>query len=70
MQKSTNMRNGKDTAQDYRFLMSKAWKRSRKRDTKKSLDEGVLEYEQMVNEPPCECDEDRERVKIYKPTCQ
>ncbi len=70
MQKSTNVRNGKDTAQDYHFLITKAWKRSRKRDAKKSLDEGVLEYKQMVNEPPCERDEDRGCVNISEPTCQ
>jgi len=51
MQKSANVRNGKDTCQDYRFLITKAWKRNSKRNTKKSLDESVLEYEQMVNDP-------------------
>jgi len=56
MQKSVNIRNGKDTCQDYRFLITKAWKKN----SKKSLDEGVLEYEQMVNDPPCGCDEDCE----------
>jgi len=60
MQKSANVRNGKDTCQDYRFLITKAWKRNSKRNTQKSLDEGFLEYEQMVNDPPCGCDEDCE----------